>query len=88
MRNGFDTLSEFYERVLVLVLGKPGKQEEQINTEARRRCGAHYTTEENIMRVIRPLFLDELRAEFEKYRSNKKKQHATGRSRKVLRIDS
>ena len=44
-----------------------------MDPDARRRCGAHYTTEENIMKVIRPLFLDELRAEFEKVRSNKKK---------------
>jgi len=44
-----------------------------MDPEARRRCGAHYTTEENIMKVIRPLFLDELRAEFEKYKSNKNK---------------
>lgn len=29
----------------------------------RRHAGAHYTTEENIMRVIRPLFLDDLRRE-------------------------
>ncbi len=44
-----------------------------MDPDARRRCGAHYTTEANIMKVIRPLFLDELRAEFEKVRSNKKK---------------
>ena len=30
----------------------------------RRAQGAHYTTEQNILKVIRPLFLDELRAEF------------------------
>ena len=29
----------------------------------RRQIGAHYTTEENILRTIRPLFLDELEAE-------------------------
>ncbi|MCL2305129.1 MAG: N-6 DNA methylase, partial [Planctomycetaceae bacterium] len=39
----------------------------------RRHCGAHYTTEENIMKVIRPLFLEDLRAEFEKCKSNKNK---------------
>ena len=44
-----------------------------MDPDARRRCGAHYTTEENILKVIRPLFLDELRAEFEKVKSNKKK---------------
>jgi hypothetical protein len=32
----------------------------------RRAKGAHYTSEENIHRVIDPLFLDELRAEFRK----------------------
>lgn len=30
----------------------------------RRKKGAHYTTEPNIMKLIGPLFLDELRAEF------------------------
>jgi hypothetical protein len=29
----------------------------------RRKLGAHYTTERNILKVIQPLFLDELRAE-------------------------
>ncbi|MBO0596805.1 class I SAM-dependent DNA methyltransferase [Nesterenkonia sp. E16_7] len=32
---------------------------------ARRALGAHYTTERNILRVIGPLFLDELKTEFE-----------------------
>jgi hypothetical protein len=32
----------------------------------RRHQGAHYTTEKNIMKVIQPLFLDDLRAEFKK----------------------
>lgn len=32
---------------------------------ARRALGAHYTSEENILKVIRPLFLDELLEEFE-----------------------
>ena len=30
----------------------------------RRSQGAHYTTEQNILKVIEPLFLDDLRAEF------------------------
>lgn len=33
--------------------------------EARRVLGEHYTTEANIMKVLGPLFLDELRAAFE-----------------------
>lgn len=32
----------------------------------RRSQGAHYTTEKNILKVIEPLFLDGLRAEFQK----------------------
>lgn len=32
----------------------------------RRQLGAHYTTEENILRTIRPLFLDELEAELDR----------------------
>lgn len=31
----------------------------------RRATGAHYTTEKNIMKVIQPLFLDDLRTEFQ-----------------------
>ncbi|MCT1607597.1 class I SAM-dependent DNA methyltransferase [Nesterenkonia massiliensis] len=33
--------------------------------KSRRSLGEHYTTETNILRVIRPMFLDELEAEFE-----------------------
>jgi hypothetical protein len=34
----------------------------------RRNLGAHYTSEKNILRVIKPLFLDELYVEFDKAR--------------------
>lgn len=34
-----------------------------MDTGARRKSGAHYTTEKNILRTIEPLFLGELRAE-------------------------
>ena len=37
----------------------------------RRAQGAHYTTERNILKVIRPLFLDDLRAEFERLKARK-----------------
>ncbi|MGD0089123.1 MAG: DNA methyltransferase [Planctomycetota bacterium] len=37
----------------------------------RRQMGAHYTGERDILKVIRPLFLDDLRAEFEKVKKNK-----------------
>ena len=32
----------------------------------RREIGAHYTAEENILKLINPLFMDELRAEFKR----------------------
>ena len=37
----------------------------------RRAAGAHYTTEKNILKVIEPLFMDDLRAEFGRLRSRK-----------------
>ena len=37
----------------------------------RRKQGAHYTTEKNILKVIGPLFLDDLRAEFERLKARK-----------------
>jgi hypothetical protein len=44
-----------------------------IHEEERRTLGAHYTSEKNIMRLTRPLFLDELRQEFETVKNNKSK---------------
>lgn len=35
-----------------------------MNKEERRKKGAHYTSEKNILKVIEPLFMDDLRAEF------------------------
>jgi hypothetical protein len=35
-----------------------------MDKKERRSQGAHYTTEKNILKVIEPLFLDDLRAEF------------------------
>ncbi len=37
----------------------------------RRQIGGHYTNERDILKVIRSLFLDDLRAEFERAKSNK-----------------
>ena len=37
----------------------------------RRAQGAHYTTEKNILKVIEPLFMDDLRAEFEGLRARR-----------------
>ena len=37
----------------------------------RRQGGAHYTTERDIMKLVRSLFLDDLREEFERVKANK-----------------
>jgi len=54
-----------------------GVLEEHNTTEkrqaTRRELGAHYTSERNILRVINPLFLDELREEFEVCKRTKNK---------------
>ncbi len=42
-----------------------------MNPKERRNLGAHYTSEKNILKVIKPLFLDELRAEFESLKGKK-----------------
>ena len=61
-----------------------------MDKDERRAQGAHYTTEKNILKVIEPLFLDELRAEFQRLRARRDNrrlpaliafQHKLGRSR-------
>ena len=42
-----------------------------MDPEERRAIGAHYTTEKNILKVIEPLFMNELRAEFTRLKSRK-----------------
>jgi hypothetical protein len=44
-----------------------------MNPVERRNLGAHYTSEKNILKLIKPLFLDELYAEFESIKTNKAK---------------
>lgn len=41
-----------------------------MNAEERRNLGAHYTSEKNILKLIKPLFLNELYEKFEKVKSN------------------
>lgn len=41
------------------------------DAKTRRELGEHYTSEENILRTLSPLFLDELRAEFDRARTMK-----------------
>lgn len=44
-----------------------------MNPQERRNLGAHYTSEKNILKLIKPLFLDALQAEFTKAKGNKNK---------------
>jgi len=42
-----------------------------MDAKARRNIGAHYTSEENILKLIQPLFLDDLHDEFKRVKGNK-----------------
>ena len=44
-----------------------------MDDKARRNLGAHYTSETNILKLIKPLFLDELHAEFDRIKGNRNK---------------
>ena len=44
-----------------------------MDAKARRNIGAHYTSEENILKLIKPLFLDALWEEFGRVKNNKSK---------------
>ncbi len=55
--------------------------ESTLNPDTRRTGGMHYTTVENIHKVIDPLFLDDLRQEFEKIKTIKAEKQ---RNKKLL----
>ncbi|MDB5276359.1 MAG: hypothetical protein JWR61_1314 [Ferruginibacter sp.] len=44
-----------------------------MDEKARRNLGAHYTSEKNILKLIGPLFLDDLRKEFDAAKDSKQK---------------
>lgn len=44
-----------------------------MNPKERRNLGAHYTSEKNILKLIKPLFLDDLWAEYESVKDNRSK---------------
>ena len=56
--------------------------ESTLNPETRRSGGMHYTSIENIHKVINPLFLDDLRKEFEEIKAVKRQKD--GITRKQL----
>jgi hypothetical protein len=47
-----------------------------MDPDKRRNIGAHYTSENNIMKLIKPLFLDELQKEFEEIKNVKTRLRA------------
>jgi hypothetical protein len=49
-----------------------------MDPKQRREIGAHYTTEKNILKLIEPLFLDDLKAEFDRIRKLK-----TGKNKRL-----
>ena len=64
MRNGLLACCGFrWETISPAVFGSLFQA--VMDSKERRQIGAHYTAEKNILKLIRSLFLDELRAEFE-----------------------
>ena len=59
-----------------------------LSAKERRAGGKHYTTEKNILKVIEPLFLDDLRAEFERIRQRKDSRRLTELRRFQTRLGS
>ena len=45
-----------------------------MDKDERRNLGAHYTSEKNILKLIKPLFLNELWEEFHKIKGNSKQE--------------
>lgn len=52
-----------------------------LDDRERRQIGAHYTSERDILKLIRPLFLDELHAEFEQIKKDTRKGNRDARLR-------
>ncbi|MGF7218825.1 hypothetical protein GGR92_005004 [Spirosoma lacussanchae] len=57
-----------------------------MNPVERRNLGAHYTSEKNILKVIKPLFLDELWQEFRSLQPDRKKLTAFHKKLSGLRF--
>lgn len=73
MRDALIQCTHFqWERISPAVFGSLFQS--VMDSRERRQIGAHYTSEENILKVINPLFLDELKAEFAKVREDKSNQ--------------
>jgi restriction-modification enzyme MmeI-like protein len=65
MRNGLLACCRFrWDTISPAVFGSLFQS--VMDSKERRKIGAHYTAEQNILKLIRSLFLDDLRAEFDK----------------------
>jgi hypothetical protein len=51
-----------------------------MDDRARRQQGAHYTSERDIMKVLRSLFLDDLRAEWERLKADRSSRRRTSQN--------
>ena len=59
-----------------------------MDADERHDLGAHYTSEENILRVIKPLFLDDLYAEFEAATAASDRRHGGQSSPRRKALDA
>jgi len=57
-----------------------------LNPQERRNVGAHYTSEQNIQKLIKPLFLDELYNELARAKGNKTQLQALHKKLATLRF--
>ena len=60
--------------------------QEVMQPKERRKIGAHYTSERDILKVIHPLFLDALRAEFDAIQKDRSGRRATRLEQFRLRL--
>ena len=68
----------FWEKISPAIFG--ALFQSVMNAKERRAKGAHYTTEKNILKVIEPLFLDDLRAELSRIKGLKRGREAALRA--------
>ncbi len=70
MRNALLACTQFdWSRISPAIFGSLFQA--VMEAKERRQIGGHYTSERDILKVIRSLFLDELRAEFERAKGSK-----------------
>src|SRR3989338_935746 len=78
MRNALIACSYFdWSRITPAIFGSLFQS--VMDPKERRQLGAHYTDEKNILKLVRSLFLDELRAEFEAIKTIESKKSLADR---------